>query len=81
MQGPLALRMLSGSLHTQPLRGHRFDLSGDGRVVVGASGGADARRQAFRWTQAEGLKALGVLAGGATSLARAASYDGPRRPA
>jgi len=51
-------------------------VSGDGRVVVGASGGADTRRQAFRWTHTEGLKALGVLAGGATSIARGASYDG-----
>ena len=47
-------------------------VSGDGRVVVGASGGADTSRQAFLWTQAEGLRALGVLAGGATSSARAA---------
>lgn len=51
-------------------------VSGDGRVVVGASGGADTSRQAFLWTQAEGLRALGILAGGATSSARAASYDG-----
>lgn len=51
-------------------------VSGDGRVVVGASIGLNAIRQAFRWTSAGGLQSLGLLTGGSTSTARAASYDG-----
>lgn len=51
-------------------------VSGDGRVVVGASLGLDASRHAIRLTSAAGLQALGTVAGGATSSARAASYDG-----
>lgn len=49
-----------------------FAVSGDGRVVVGASVVEGSVGRAFRWTQAEGIQNLGTI----TRDARAVSYDG-----
>lgn len=51
-------------------------VSGDGRVVVGASLGPGVSRHAFRWTLTNGLQALGSVAGSTMSSAVAVSYDG-----
>lgn len=55
------------------------DVSGNGGVVVGNSGGADQdgalQMRAFRWTATEGMQNLGTL-GGSRSEATAISKDG-----
>jgi probable HAF family extracellular repeat protein len=52
-----------------------FDVSGDGRIVVGRSltGGSN---EAFRWTSETGMVGLSHLSGGLTSEARGISADG-----
>lgn len=53
------------------------DVSADGSAVVGASGGAEGYREAFRWTEAGGMQGLGTLPGGSFySAALAVSGDG-----
>lgn len=51
-------------------------LSSDGTTVVGACSAGAASCQAWRWTQLEGLQALGVLPGSASSAALDVSPDG-----
>jgi uncharacterized membrane protein len=53
-------------------------ISTDGSVVVGyhIDPGAGGHLQAYRWTSADGLKNLGVLGTGKSSLAMAVSGDG-----
>lgn len=51
------------------------DVSDRGLVVVGESQ-TDQGRQAFRWTQAEGMVALGTLGPHETSIAYSVSADG-----
>ncbi|MCL6536549.1 MAG: hypothetical protein K6U77_10815, partial [Armatimonadetes bacterium] len=52
-----------------------WDVSTDGRVVVGDSVNASGQRRAFRWTAADGMVDLGTL-GGPESWARNVSADG-----
>jgi uncharacterized membrane protein len=52
-----------------------WEVSGDGRVVVGTSESTTAGRP-FRWTAEGGMEGLGVLTGGARAVASSASSDG-----
>jgi probable HAF family extracellular repeat protein len=65
---PEDLGLLSGAFY-----GTAYDLSADGSVVVGESGG-----QAFRWTRSTDMVALGFLPGATSqySYATAVSADG-----
>jgi probable HAF family extracellular repeat protein len=51
------------------------DVSADGTVVVGNSD-SDQGGEAFRWTEAEGMKGLGFLSGRSRSGASAVTADG-----
>lgn len=53
-----------------------YGVSADGSVVVGASTYGGNIGQAFRWTSATGMVALGVLPGDWSSTATAVSADG-----
>ena len=55
-----------------------FDVSGDGNTIVGRSAGARSPfTEAFIWTEAEGMRFLGSLPGGALkSTARGVNFDG-----
>ncbi|MCH7813917.1 MAG: PEP-CTERM sorting domain-containing protein [Planctomycetes bacterium] len=50
------------------------DVSGNGLVIVGGAYSAAHSREAFRWTEGEGMVALGTLSG--NSFAQAVSADG-----
>ena len=64
------LGVLPGGLYA---RGN--GVSGDGRVIAGASDSAE-QSLAFRWTHETGLESLGTLPGGSSSSATAVSRDG-----
>lgn len=51
-------------------------VSADGRVVAGSSRSRAGLSQAFRWTSAEGMTALGLLVHGTSSTATAISSNG-----
>lgn len=69
-----------GTLHpnsTRPILSRAFDVSDDGSVVVGADVSDPARREAFRWTESQGMQGLGDFPGGDfLSGATAVSADG-----
>lgn len=68
-----------GGLNAEPLFTFPYDVSGDGRVVVGLSqySTESSNVQAFRWTFEEGMAGLGfVSTNGYESIAHAVSYDG-----
>ncbi len=65
-----------GDLPGGLIHSEAFAVSGDGRVVVGMSESASGR-EAFRWTETEGMVGLGDLPGGAfRSEAFGVSADG-----
>jgi hypothetical protein len=69
-----ALRWVRGSSEGQALTmgaGRASDVSGDGKVIVGAADGV-----AFRFSDATGLEQLGTLVPGGTSFANATNGDG-----
>lgn len=53
-----------------------WDISNDGRVIVGEAADATTLRHAFRWTAQNGLEKLGGLSATGTSVAFAVSGDG-----
>jgi probable HAF family extracellular repeat protein len=68
---------LLGDLAGEPLRSAAFDVSADGRVVVGVGFRDYGSAEAFRWTQASGMVGLGDLPGGdMNSIASGVSTDG-----
>ncbi len=65
-----------GDLPGGSTNSHAYGVSADGFVIVGEAGSA-AGREAFRWTQEEGMIGLGDLAGGSfSSSANGISADG-----
>ena len=65
-----------GDLAGGAYNGRAFDISADGKTVIGYSDSMNGR-EAFRWTQAEGMVGLGDLPGGVfQSTANGISSDG-----
>lgn len=67
-----------GDLPGNDFYSEAFDVSADGKTVVGQSQGIKADREAFRWTLAEGMVGLGVPPPGYNigSFATSISADG-----
>jgi probable HAF family extracellular repeat protein len=76
--GMQELGTLSGATRRS---GDALGISSDGSTIVGITASPSStqesyRQEAYRWTETEGMQPLGILEGGRSSAATAASRDG-----